>query len=70
MEPRILSADEQTTVASAAAETDGEVAAYLAAHPELAALIAAFTAAALEAKPADLVAFARDYFAAQQPHAS
>ena len=39
--------------------------AYLGAHPELQALIGAFTAAALEAKPADVIAFAKAYFEKQ-----
>ena len=66
---KALSAAEQADVASAAAAASAEAADYLAAHPELQALVAAFTSAALAAKPLDVIAFAKAYFekeAAQQ----
>ncbi len=57
-----LSEAEQADVAAAAAAASAEAEAYLAAHPELKALVGAFTSAALAAKPVDVLAFAKSYF--------
>ena len=65
MDAKALSAEEQAEVASAAAAAAAEAEAYLAAHPELQTVVSAFTAAALAAKPADVVAFAKAYFEKQ-----
>ena len=65
MDAKALTAEEQADVASSAAAAAAEAEAYLAAHPELQALVAAFTSAALAAKPADVIAFAKAYFEKQ-----
>ena len=63
-EASVLSPAEAATVAAAAAQEAAETAAYLSAHPELARLVADFTAAALAAKPDDPLGFAKNYFEA------
>jgi len=60
-----LSPEELTEVKSAAVAAAAEAEAYLAAHPELQAVVSAFTSAALAAKPADVIAFAKAYFEKQ-----
>jgi hypothetical protein len=57
-----LTAQEHIAVDDAAAATADETAAYLAEHPELLAIVQAFTKAALDAKPGDVLQFAKDYF--------
>ncbi len=65
MDAKSLSHEEQAEVNSAATAAAAEAEAYLAAHPELQAIVSAFTSAALAAKPADVIAFAKAYFEKQ-----
>ena len=57
-----LSAAERAALADMGAGITEGTDAYSAAHPELASIVSAFSEAVFAAKPADVVAFAREYF--------